>query len=134
MLNKFKLSTRILMLGVVIVIAFSAIFGWLYPTIKDNMYDAKYLKTRHLVEAAYSVVAHYADQAHKGVITQEVAQQQAQEAIQAMRYESNDYCWINDMTPRMIMHPMKPQLNGKDLSGAKDPNDKHLFVEMVKVC
>jgi methyl-accepting chemotaxis protein len=134
MLNKFKLSTRILMLGVVIVIAFSAVFGWLYPKINRNMYDAKYLKTRHLVEAAYSVVAHYAGQAEKGVITQEVAQKQAQEAIQAMRYESNDYYWINDMTPRMIMHPMKPQLNGKDLSGAKDPNDKHLFVEMVKVC
>jgi methyl-accepting chemotaxis protein len=134
MFNKFKLSTRILMLGVVIVIAFSAVFGWLYPRIKGNMYDAKYLKTRHLVEAAYSVVAHYASQAEKGMMTQEAAQQQAQEAVHDMRYESNDYFWINDMTPRMVMHPMKPQLNGKDLSEAKDPNDKHLFVEMVKVC
>jgi len=134
MLNKFKLSTRILILGVVIVIAFSAIFGWLYPKIKGNMYDAKYLKTRQLVEAAYSVVAHYADQAEKGVISQEVAQKQAQETLQSMRYDDNDYFWINDMAPLMVMHPIKPALNGKDLSGFKDPNGKHLFNEMVAVC
>jgi len=58
------------------------------------------------------------------------------EIISALRFgpESKDYFWINDMQPRMVMHPYKPQLNGKDLSGAKDPNGKHLFVEMVKVC
>jgi len=134
MLNKFKLSTRILLLGVVIVMAFSGIFAWLYPKIKGNMYDAKYLKTRHLVEAAHSVVGYYAELAGKGTLSTEAAQEQAKTALQAMRYETNDYFWINDMAPRMIMHPMKPQLNGKDISGSKDPNGKHLFVEMVKVC
>lgn len=34
----------------------------------------------------------------------------------------------------MVMHPIKPALDGKDLSGFKDPNGKKLFVEMVKVC
>ena len=134
MLDRFKLSTRILILGVALVVAFSAIFGWLYPKIKGNMYDEKYLKTRHLVEVAYSVVAHYADQAEKGLLSKEEAQGQAVQALKAMRYESNDYFWINDMVPRMVMHPMKPALNGQDLSGSKDPNGKPLFVEMVNVC
>ena len=74
MLDKFKLSTRILVLGVTLVVAFSAIFGWLYPKIRGNMYDAKYVKTRHLVETAYSVVAHYADQSAKGLMTPAQAQ------------------------------------------------------------
>jgi len=53
-----------------------------------------------------------------------------------LRYgsENNDYFWINDMHPTMIMHPYQPQLNGKDLSENKDPNGKRLFVEFVKVC
>jgi len=53
-----------------------------------------------------------------------------------LRYgsENNDYLWINDMHPTMIMHPYQPQLNGKDLSENKDPNGKRLFVEFVKVC
>ena len=56
--------------------------------------------------------------------------------IGVLRYgpENKDYFWINDMHPRMIIHPYKPQLNGKDLSASKDPNGKRLFVEFVRVC
>ena len=56
--------------------------------------------------------------------------------IENLRYgpENKDYFWINDTRPAMIMHPYKPQLNGKDLSASQDPNGKKLFVEMVKVC
>ena len=56
--------------------------------------------------------------------------------IQALRYgpDNKDYFWINDMHPRMVMHPYKPQLNGKDISENKDPNGKKLFVEFVNVC
>src|SRR5690349_16693304 len=35
------------------------------------------------------------------------------------------------MQPRMLMHPTKPELNGKDLSAMKDPNGKFLFVDFV---
>ena len=31
------------------------------------------------------------------------------------------------------MHPIKPALNGKDMSGYKDPAGKNLFVEMAEV-
>ncbi len=56
--------------------------------------------------------------------------------IENLRYgpENRDYFWINDTQPAMIMHPYKPQLNGKDLSASKDPNGKKLFMEMVRVC
>ena len=33
----------------------------------------------------------------------------------------------------MIMHPYKPELNGKDISDHKDPNGKKLFVEFARV-
>jgi methyl-accepting chemotaxis protein len=56
--------------------------------------------------------------------------------VSALRYgpENKDYFWINDLHPRMIMHPYKPELNGQNLTGYTDPNGKHLFVEFVKVC
>jgi methyl-accepting chemotaxis protein len=50
-----------------------------------------------------------------------------------MRYGKTGYIWINDATPKMIMHPLNPALNGKDLSGFEDPNGKKLFVEMARV-
>ncbi|MCP4314036.1 MAG: methyl-accepting chemotaxis protein, partial [Bacteroidetes bacterium] len=51
--------------------------------------------------------------------------------IKTMRYDGNNYFWINDMYPKMVLHPIKPALEGKDLSGLKDPNGKKLFVEFV---
>ena len=56
--------------------------------------------------------------------------------IGELRYgpENKDYFWINDLEPTMIMHPYKPELNGKNLSDIKDPNGKRLFVEFSRVC
>jgi methyl-accepting chemotaxis protein len=39
--------------------------------------------------------------------------QKALKAIKQMRYGKNGYFWINDMTNRMLMHPIKPKLDGK---------------------
>jgi methyl-accepting chemotaxis protein len=54
-------------------------------------------------------------------------------AVKAMRYGDNDYFWINDMRPVMVAHPIKAQLEGKDLSQEKDPSGKRLFVAFVDV-
>lgn len=61
-------------------------------------------------------------------------QQKALGIVKSMRYAGKNYLWINDMHPNMVMHPMKPALDGKDLSKFKDPNGKELFNEFVKVC
>jgi methyl-accepting chemotaxis protein len=60
----------------------------------------------------------------------------AKKRISELRYgpEGKDYFWINDMHPKMVMHPINASLNGKDLSDYQDPNGKHLFNEFVKVC
>ena len=53
--------------------------------------------------------------------------------VKASRYGKSGYFWINDREPKMIMHPLKPSLDGKDLSHLKDPNGVYLFNEMVNV-
>ena len=74
------------------------------------------------------------DQVKKAIVEEHKAG--IADLVGALRYgpQGKDYFWINDMEPRMVMHPYKPQLNGKDLSGNQDPNGKRLFVEMVRVC
>ena len=55
--------------------------------------------------------------------------------IKKMRFDccgEPNYVWINDLTPKMIMHPVKPNLDNTDLTGNKDPDGKPLFVEFVK--
>ncbi len=65
---------------------------------------------------------------------QKEAKREVLRILKNMRYDGKNYFWINDLQPRMVMHPYKPQLEGKDLSRFKDKKGKRLFLEMVKVC
>jgi methyl-accepting chemotaxis protein len=134
MLNKLSLSKKIIMLGTVIIIAFVLVFVWVVPRVKNNMYDAKYLMTKNVVETAWGVLDYYSKQAKTNAMTSEEAQKRAMEAIKYLRYADNEYFWINDTVPKMVMHPIRPEMDGKDISDYKDPNGKRLFVAMVDVC
>ena len=62
---------------------------------------------------------------------------EAVDEISLMRYDccgEPDYVWINDTFPKMVMHPIKTQLNGQDLTNTPDHdgNIKQLFVEFTK--
>lgn len=100
---------------------------------KHKLKQAKSIKTRNVVETAGSVIQHYYDRYRDGKIGEKQAQQEALDAIRDMRYNTNDYFWVNDLDHIMLMHPIKPALDGKDTSGIKDPSDFYLFREFVKV-
>lgn len=80
---------------------------------------------------AIAIFQKYYKLEQSGAKTREQAQGAAKEVISAMRYGDNGYFWINDMHPTMIMHPIKPELNGTDLSQNKDPTGKFIFVEFA---
>ncbi len=84
------------------------------------------------VEAAHGVIVHFHQQASQGRMSEDEAKALALASIKGLRYSGSEYFWINDMHPRMVMHPIRAELEGKDLSGNKDPTGKHLFVEFVK--
>jgi methyl-accepting chemotaxis protein len=93
----------------------------------------KQIELRHLTELALGIVKEEHAAAQKGDLLVADAQKRALARIATLRYGSNDYFWVNDMHPRMVMHPMKPEMNGNDISTFKDPNGKALFVDFVNV-
>lgn len=118
----------------------TAAFG-LYNLNYELIEDRK-LKTLNLVETATSIVSHYHEQFKAGTISEDEAKMAAMTTIKALRYdiekdkdgkETGNYFWINDMAPVMIMHPIKPALDGKNVGAVKDPNGTLLFIEMVNV-
>ncbi|MDM8550291.1 cache domain-containing protein [Desulfobacterales bacterium HSG2] len=135
MLYKYKLSTRINLLGIAIVACFILVLALiLYPQFKKKMYDAKYVKTQNVVETAYGIMAYWAKAAEEGRISPDKARDTAKEIIRGLRYEGEEYFWIHDMKPRMIMHPVVGKLEGRDVSDLKDPNGKRLIVVMTDIC
>ena len=100
---------------------------------KTLILEERQASVRQAVETAHGFLGHYHDMASKGMLPEAEAKEMAMQAVKRLRYDTNEYFWINDMQPKMVMHPIKPELDGKDLSGQKDPNGKALFMDMAAV-
>jgi signal transduction histidine kinase len=127
-------SKRIVLPTILTMILFiSAIFFMIIPAIEKNSMDHKREMIRELTNSAWNILAKLQDDEQKGLLSREQAQRQAIEQIRNLHYgqEVKDYFWINDMHPRMVIHPYRTDLNGKDLSHYTDPDGKRVFVEFV---
>ena len=111
------------------------IFAVIVPAFETNSLNHKREMIRRLTESAWSVLQRYHQAQQQGALTAQAARQQAIEEIRHLRYgpDGKDYFWINDMEPVMLMHPYRPELEGKNLSDYRDRKGKKLFVAFADV-
>jgi methyl-accepting chemotaxis protein len=102
-------------------------------TMRSQMLSERQAKTRQMIDIGYGILAHYHRLESDGKLAHEAAQAAAMSEIKSLRYDKNEYFWINDMTPKMVMHPIKPELDGKFLGEMKDPTGNLLFNGFVDV-
>ncbi len=100
---------------------------------ESGLLNEKYSQTQTLVESAHSVLVNYHNRAKKGDMTEQEAKTAALMTIKNMRYSETNYYWINDMQPNMVMHPIKPSLDGQDVSSVKDPTGRFLFMDFINM-
>lgn len=86
-----------------------------------------------VVDTAMATLSRFEAQARSGALTTEAAQKAAIEAIRAFRYRGNEYLWINDMAPQMVMHPFRADLEGKSLATVKDSAGNAIFVAFAQI-
>jgi methyl-accepting chemotaxis protein len=87
---------------------------------------------RTIVETAHSLAQTTLREVGQNASPAE-AERQIKAMVSRMRYDGDNYLWITDTDARMIVHPFRPELNGRDLSDATDPKGKHIFREMARV-
>lgn len=132
-LRKFPINSRLWLAQILVFLMLLALGLQVSIQEKNAMYAAKEEKNRHVVETAIGILEHFHRLETSGALTQTAAQKAALEQVRTLRYGADDYFWINDQGPTMIMHPIRPELEGKDLSAVKDPSGKALFNDMVSL-
>jgi methyl-accepting chemotaxis protein len=109
------------------------IIFYILPSMKSFLIKEKETASKNLVSVALGIVKNCDSKVeYLGTPTEE-AQRLALEELAKLRYSKNEYFWINDLSYHMVMHPIKPQLNGKDMSDFKDPEGKHIFKDFVDI-
>jgi methyl-accepting chemotaxis protein len=129
--RSLSIAARLILLSTISTLGFASIIVLGLAQQWDTLRDARQRELKSLVDAAVAIAAGMDDQAKKGAMSVEEAQARAKAQIGMMRYQGNEYFWINDFHPKMVMHPIRTELDGKDLSSNKDPDGKLLFVEFV---
>ncbi|WP_449410661.1 methyl-accepting chemotaxis protein [Methylobacterium komagatae] len=131
--SKLGIAAKIQSITLIALLGIAAVVGLAAHGLYGAVTEARALKTRDLVEAVHGILRHYEAEERAGQLDRSAAQLAALMMVKDLRYAGKEYFWINDMQPRMIMHPTKPDLNGKDLSSLRDPNGKALFRAMVEI-
>lgn len=129
--RKLRFTAKAVIISLAFMLPMLCLVGWLLKTETDQAMQARMDATRQHVEIAQGILAWTHGQETSGKMPREQAQEIAKKSIAQLRYDGNEYFWINDMQPRMIMHPFKPELDGKDIGDIKDPNGFALFNAFV---
>jgi len=131
--NNIRIATKLWLmvgaafLGIVAIVVLGLV------NISGLLMEDRRTITRNVVEVAESVVEDFIQRSKRGEMTVDEAQKAAKVALRAVRYGDNDYLWVNDFNAVVVMHPIKPELDGKDLSGLEDANGKKIFAEFANV-
>ena len=124
-------AAKALTISLAFLLPLLALLGWLLQTQTTDSLQARKDSTRQNVEVAHGILVWAHGREAAGEMSREQAQAVAKQAIAKLRYDGKEYFWINDMAPRVVMHPIKPDLDGSDVGGMKDPNGLALFQAFV---
>jgi len=130
-----NISLNYKLLGIIIIALSAMTVGTLFALIDSrfNMIKDRRNMTLHSVEVAQSIVNSNINKQKNGTLSIEQAQKETLETIKSLRYDANNYYFIIDKNSKMIMHPLSPELDGKDVSQIKDLKGKLIYKNMVDV-
>jgi len=133
LLRKLTIKSRLSLIISALVIGLAILSSVSLYNVYQTLYSQQQEKVKQEVESATSIVQHFHALQLSGELTEQQAQENATSLLAKFRYGNNNYVWINDLQPMMIMHPFKPQLNGKPVGQVKDPDGTLLFIDMVNI-
>ncbi len=132
--NNWKILSKILSISITtIVLLILGVMFYVLPYMEKHLMDEKISATKGVVETAASLIESHMQDAKDGKITVEEAKNRSLENIKDLRYHGSEYFWVNDLEPKILVHGVKPELNGKNAADIKDPHGKQIFVEFAKV-
>ena len=70
---------------------------------------------------------------NKNILSKDALQERLKDIVNATRYSKTGYFWINDLDAVVLIHPINPKLNNKDMHEYKDPNGKQIFKEFADI-
>ena len=134
-LRRFLGSIRARLLGIIVLfgVALIAMVAMLAAIDARDIYAGRQDELRTVTEVAYKVVEQQYSEFKSGKISEAEAQQRAKTNVRALRYNANDYFFVQNKDVVLVVHGVRPDLEGGEMSKNQDPTGKYFGVEMNRV-
>ncbi|TXI84997.1 MAG: methyl-accepting chemotaxis protein, partial [Cupriavidus sp.] len=133
MLQNLSLRKKLLLPLVLSWVCLLGITLWNAWQMRELRMHERQLDLEHVTDTAVSITAEYEGLARAGKLSGEEAQKQALDRLRAMRFGDDGYFTLMRSDMVVLMHPIKPELNGKNMSEFKDPNGVYLFRDIAQI-
>jgi methyl-accepting chemotaxis protein len=100
---------------------------------RSSMIDDRRDQLKALVAEGIGVTTHFYSLAQNKTMSEDEAKKRALEALASMRYGEDGYLAVSDSKSTMIMHPLKPAMNGKNFADLTDPLGNKIAQKIVEV-
>jgi signal transduction histidine kinase len=118
-----------------LVLFAGSLFFYTLPRFRETIREENKQFLREMINIVYALAENYQARVDSGELTVSEAQQRFVARLRTIRYgrDGQDYFWINDLESRLIMHPYRPDLEGKDLHNWQDPAGSYIFRDFADV-
>jgi methyl-accepting chemotaxis protein len=130
--SRLKLTHRFYLLVGLSTLSCCILIGFAAYNISTVIFTERGEQTRRLVESAQSIATSYASLVKAGEMTVDEAQKEALKSLSSMRYDKDEYFWVNDTAGVMLLHP-KTSMVGTNMLGTKDAKGTDIFADMIGI-
>ncbi|SHN15076.1 methyl-accepting chemotaxis protein [Roseibium suaedae] len=114
-------------------VCFAITLGFQLYALGNNLDAFKRAELRSLVQAATNIAGNYQALVAKGEMSEADAQTAAKRSLRGMLYNGGkDYVFVYDGDGTSLVHPAKPDNEGKNIIGSQDGNGKYHIREFIE--
>ncbi|WP_171956900.1 methyl-accepting chemotaxis protein [Stenotrophomonas maltophilia] len=125
--RKLNLLTLLIALGVIALSVIAARMQYL------DLTETRKTALKTQVELSYGILQHYHRLAGTGELSEEAAKRAALQALEVMRAESDTYYFnVYDTGYRLLMHPFRKDLVGKDMKDFRTDDGVRIYYDQVE--
>ena len=126
-----SIARRLYSLLFVFALGFVAVVGYQLYALRQSLDEFKRTEIQSVVQAGASVVQHFHALAEAGSMTTEAAQAAALDTLRNMRYQGEEYLFVDNYDYVNVMHAYQPEKEGTNRKEVKDGNGKFYLDEMI---
>jgi len=118
----------------VMLLFLAELFVFFLPGYEKELVNRKRETIKELTNTVWSMLDEAQNEVEEGADLSKT-QQHAAEQIRSLRYgtEGKDYFWVQDLTPKMIVHPYRPDLDGQNIGDFTDSRGVKIFSVFAEI-